>query len=343
MKKLIPFICLVLCLASFPVHAVDFNFNVEEIANAGGMPYCKYYNNVTGWTDYGSNTSSLMIGGNNGTGDASLDNIHCRHISDDVRTQDGDIGEMYVRFAQQTNTVTGSANFDFQGALAAFLWQDDGAFRGLAYEQVGEIHNTTSRYVYFRFLVRIYGSQNYLGVPLNVNNSSQLLGITAKVVSWNIYRPVDPNADYSSVLNSINSSVASMNSRLDTLSQLQQDTIDAISDTSTSIDDAAQAEQDRYEQDKQEQSDKEDELESQADDLNISAETPTNPFEEFFHVDGCAELPTISTWFHTDSVIRVCSPYPDEMTPIISFVTSTIVVGFLLMIYMKYMKGGYNS
>lgn len=127
----------------------------------------------------------------------------------------------------------------------------------------------------------------------------------------------------------INSQTQSLQQSISALQQAQED----------SNDDA----QDRWEQDKQEQADKQDELESQSDDLAVSAQNPGNPFASMFNSSGCQSLPTVSSWFNMSEPMQVCSPYPQNIRPIIEFVSSAIVVGLLLRVYFKQLNGGYDS
>lgn len=122
-----------------------------------------------------------------------------------------------------------------------------------------------------------------------------------------------------------------------------QSTTSAVDNLTQATQDAEDGEQSRWEADKQERSDKEDELENQAGDLSISAQNPGNPFENLFNSSGCQSLPTISGWFNMSEPMQVCSPYPDKIRPVLEFVSSAIVIGLLLRVYFKQLKGGYAS
>lgn len=144
------------------------------------------------------------------------------------------------------------------------------------------------------------------------------------------------NTDVSSIVSTINSQTTTLNNSINSLrsdTQAQTDAIEQGNDNAQS----------RWEADKQEQSDKQDELEDQAGDLSISAQNPGNPFANLFQTQGCVSMPVFSGWFHRSDVIEVCSPYPSDVRPIIEFVSSVIVVGFLIKIYFKLFKGGYAS
>lgn len=120
-------------------------------------------------------------------------------------------------------------------------------------------------------------------------------------------------------------------------------TVSAINTLNTTIENQTSQQHDDYEAEVQREEDKQDELEDQAADLSISAQNPGNPFANLFQTSGCVSMPVFSGWFHRSDVIQVCSPYPQEVRPIIEFVTSVIVVGFLIKIYFKLFKGGYAS
>lgn len=99
-----------------------------------------------------------------------------------------------------------------------------------------------------------------------------------------------------------------------------------------------------YENEVQREEDKQDELEDQADDVNISANAISNPFSNLFSSANCASLPTLASWLHVSANnIQVCSPYPQQFRPIIEFVSSAIVVGLLIRVYYKQLRGGYDS
>lgn len=102
--------------------------------------------------------------------------------------------------------------------------------------------------------------------------------------------------------------------------------------------------QSRWESDKQEQADKERNLEDQSGDLALSTPVTGNPFASLFGATDCVTLTTISSWFgREDSPMRVCSPYPSQIRPVLNFVTSAIVTGLLIRLYYKKLQGGYAS
>lgn len=114
--------------------------------------------------------------------------------------------------------------------------------------------------------------------------------------------------------------------------------------TTRAINAQTQQQHDDYENEVQREEDKQDELEDQADDVNISANAIANPFSNLFGSPNCASLPTLASWLHVSANnIQVCSPYPQQFRPIIEFVSSAIVVGLLIRVYYKQLRGGYDS
>lgn len=100
----------------------------------------------------------------------------------------------------------------------------------------------------------------------------------------------------------------------------------------------------QYEETIQREEDKQNELEAQADDLSLSTPATANPFASLFTSADCANLPTIAGWLGTTpDKIRVCSPYPSQIRPVIEFLSSAIVVGLLIRLYYSKLQGGYAS
>lgn len=174
-----------------------------------------------------------------------------------------------------------------------------------------------------------------------VNHNAQItIGyIDSRTISWNGLTQddrdwleqvlEDTGADVSSVVSAVNSQTSTLNSSINNLRN------DVQSQTEQQHED--------YENEVEREEAKQEELEDQADDLSISAQNPGNPFANLFQTQGCVSMPVFSSWFHRSDVIQVCSPYPADVRPIIEFVSSVIVVGFLIKIYFKLFKGGYAS
>lgn len=100
---------------------------------------------------------------------------------------------------------------------------------------------------------------------------------------------------------------------------------------------------DHYDEEVARENAKEAELNRQKGDLGVSANNTGNPFDNLFNATGCQALPTISSWFGRSDVLEVCSPYPSTIGGVIKFVGSALVVGLLIRLYYKRLKGGYNG
>ena len=119
----------------------------------------------------------------------------------------------------------------------------------------------------------------------------------------------------------------------------------------TAINSIEEGNQRRWEIEREEQDAKEQELESQADDLSLSAQATSNPFTSLFFSDPynnqyarrCYTTTRIHQLFNASSAWVICTPYPASFRIIFSVVSSLVVVGLLIRLYYKTLKGGLNG
>lgn len=115
-----------------------------------------------------------------------------------------------------------------------------------------------------------------------------------------------------------------------------------ISKVTDAVDSQTEQQHDDYEDQKQREEDKEDELNESKSGLSISAQNTGNPFASLFTTSSCVNMPTVGGWFGR-SDLRICSPYPQSIQGVIDFVGSAIVVGLLVRLYYKKLKGGVDG
>lgn len=217
-------------------------------------------------------------------------------------------------------------------------------------QEVGEIVDNGFRTITFELVARSNGDWNPdIGFVYNWGSGSgNLKVIQVQQLRLRSDASVDYSSSLSAIVSAINSEKNTLGGKLDTLHSDNSSIISAINDMSIDIqnstDDASDQAHEDYEDSKQREEDKQDELEDQSGDVSISASAIANPFASLFGSPNCATLPTLASWLHTDAnKIKVCSPYPQQFRPIIEFVSSAIVVGLLIRVYYKQLKGGYAS
>ena len=102
----------------------------------------------------------------------------------------------------------------------------------------------------------------------------------------------------------------------------------------------------QYNQEKEDLVNKESELNSQSEDLSLSADAPNSSllYRWFYNwvSQPCFTTRTIHTWFNTGA-FTFCSPYPSAVRTGVTFASNFLVAAFLIRIYAKHMKGGYNG
>lgn len=279
--------------------------------------------------------------------------------------------------AQYGTYVNGTINFTLQGNgywangdlsnVACEVWTNGGGSRisstmGISTSYYKVSDNPERYAVDYRCSLETSSGQSpayaYIRVGTNRNNDSTIVPImNGYNITGHLPSPVIRNVSFD--YNTSNEGLENAN-----LSQIEQNTsslingqkeiynniseqgdrvVNSIDNLNVSIENSEDGAQARWEQDKQEQADKQDELESQSDDLAVSAQNPGNPFASMFNSSGCQSLPTVSSWFNMSEPMQVCSPYPQNIRPIIEFVSSAIVVGLLLRVYFKQLNGGYDS
>lgn len=139
-----------------------------------------------------------------------------------------------------------------------------------------------------------------------------------------------------------------------TPAQIQSAVVSAIqqSGVNDSIDSIEEGNQQRYEEEKQERDDKEVELNDSVSDLSLSTPAPSNPFTQFFIENPFGSSPSSSRVCVNASQIgdlfnypnlRVCSPYPTGFWSFFRLINSFFVLGLLIRLYIKHMKGGFNG
>ncbi|MBO7736102.1 MAG: hypothetical protein J6S67_26260 [Methanobrevibacter sp.] len=183
--------------------------------------------------------------------------------------------------------------------------------------------------VYFLVPIIVQTSRKLNLTPITFDSGSGSSGLTQSDRDWLALQ-----------IQSINSS--SHNDSAATYSALQS-ILSAQNSTLGAIRAQTQQQHDDYENEVQREEDKQDELEEQSGDLSLSAQSTGNPFASLFTTNSCITLTSISSWFNVSPAIQICSPYPENIRPILTFVTSAVVVGLLIRLYYKNLKGGFAS
>lgn len=331
-------------ILSSPVSAAVANISLENfnvIYDSEDPPTCMWRYRYAGnngyenrWTDY-SNAWSPMLGVNTNT--EQINGVRCKQANGtNIETVRGDYFILNVRVKDYRSTsITGPQWNDFKGDyLGSQYLNDDMSI--LSVEMVGYLENNDYRNVYYQLVgYSPNGEWNPdwgLWYQHNGNNYTSEL----KVMSITQLRPIG-SSDYSSQLSNLQSALSSINSSNNAINQSIQSLRDDIQAQTDQ-------EQDHYDEEIQREEDKQDELESQADDLSLSTPATANPFASLFTSADCANLPTIAGWLGTTpDKIRVCSPYPSQIRPVIEFLSSAIVVGLLIRLYYSKLQGGYAS
>lgn len=118
----------------------------------------------------------------------------------------------------------------------------------------------------------------------------------------------------------------------------------SLNDVNNSINNQIQQDREQYESEKKEENDRENQQQEEVSGLTGLFSFPNllNPFDSFFDLfrdGGCVAIPTLSGWFHTDSV-NYCSWFPQSirsvLTPVFGIVGVMLVFGFVI----RWLEGG---
>lgn len=332
----------------------------DVVYTSGNHPYCRAYRygsrlsaSVNGWSSYTNGDFSIVPSNATIAGYEQIRGINCGTANNSnlyVNVKAGDIASLYLRvtdvYPQQNNELyyvyssiwklsETDANSDFELDIVDIdekvEWENNGR-RIKLIKVTGIVQMDTTN--------PNFGITFGLGTPPSVMQQSAIDSIRTAIepIEVQYFRPKE-RLDYTNQLDDILDAIESidMSVQLDELKAQEKETTDAIK---------AQTRQqhDDYESEVEREENKQDELEDQADDVNISANAITNPFSSLFSSPNCASLPTLASWLNVSANnIQVCSPYPQQFRPIIEFVSSAIVVGLLIRVYYKQLKGGFAS
>lgn len=104
----------------------------------------------------------------------------------------------------------------------------------------------------------------------------------------------------------------------------------------------------QYDKEKEDLENKGSDLEDQADGLSLSASITSNPFTSLFYDNPfnngtrCWTTQQLHLYFNSSSW-SICSPFPNTVRIILNYVNSLFVIGLLIRLYYKKLKGGVDG
>ena len=343
-------LCLALCLQfsvfAFSASAFEFSINGVAVHDSGGSPYCRvhYTEGIDRWSNYefsGSHTF-LALGANTGNDARSIDDIECRHITDDFRIYRNEYVEMIVRVELTSYHPSTQYYWETEyseGTFSGPRYISDGAFRGVYAEQVAVEENVGQRYEYWRLISRYVNddSVNYIAEPFEFYNPSSVSAMYVRPLSWTIWQEANSlSADDRAFIQSIIAQ-HSDSAILQEIADYQEDTITAINSLRSTQEQANDDAQDRWEADKEEQAEREEDASDDGDALKSTFRFEIrNPFMGLLGLftNNCpVNIPTIAGMIHSEETVYQCwfsQSVRSVLTPVFGIAASVLLFGFIV-------------
>ncbi len=187
-------------------------------------------------------------------------------------------------------------------------------------------------FYYHVFREPLTGVQSYFYFHPPVNSVPFLINIAE-----NGAPPTDPS-NYDKKFDELNDSLNDLKHQNNTIIDQNQQIIDGQKEQTDAIKDQTEQQKDQYEQDKQEEADRENNQKEEISGITGLFSFPNilNPFDPFFALfrdGGCASIPILSNWFHSENS-QYCSWFPQSirsvLTPVFGIVGVMLIFGFVV-------------